>query len=214
MTTATLAASEPVRIEETSAVPTPFVLRTGRGIDFTDEALYELCLANRDWRIERNAEGDLLIMSPTGAETGKRNLELLMALGIWSKSDRTGIAFDSSTGFTLPNGAMRAPDASWIVRSRIDELPAAARKKFLPLCPDFVVELRSPSDSLSVVEAKMDEWLANGARLGWLIDPERRSVTVYRPGAEPELLEDPAEVSGESVLPGFVLELADVWEEL
>ncbi len=211
MTTAILAEKESATI---TAMPAPFVLRMGFGPSLTNDQLFEFCRKNRDWRIERDADGDLLIMSPTGGETGKRNLELLIVLGIWAKHDRTGVAFDSSTGFILSSGAMRSPDASWVLRSRIDQLTAEEKKKFLPLCPDFVVELRSPSDSLSTVEAKMDEWIDNGSRLGFLIDPKRRSVTVYRPGSDPEILEDPVEVSGESVLPGFVLELRDVWEAL
>lgn len=192
----------------------PLVLRSAGVLRLTDDELYQLCRENRDWRIERRAEGDLELMVPTGGETGKRNLELLLALGSWAKRDGTGVAFDSSTGFLLPNGAMRSPDAAWVLRSRLDTLSREEKQRFLPLCPDFVVELRSSSDSLSLIEAKMREWMDNGARLGWLIDPDLRQVRRYRPGSDPEILDEPLEISSDVVLPGFVLDLRDVWEAL
>lgn len=190
----------------------PLVLRLGQELRFNDEELFELCRKNREWRIERSSEGDLLIMAPTGGETGKRNLDLSIELGIWSREDGTGIAFDSSTGFVLPNGAMRAPDASWVRRDRLAGLTPEEKRKFLPLCPDFVAELCSPSDLLPAVEEKMEEYLASGARLGWLIEPDERRVTVYAPGVEPTTLNEPATLSGDPVLPGFVLELDPIWE--
>lgn len=150
-------------------------------------------------------------MPPTGTETGDRDSEINMQLRLWAKRDGTGVAFGSSTGFILPNGAVRSPDASWVVRSRWTSLTAEQRRRFAPLCPDFVVELRSPSDSLRALQDKMQEYMNNWARLGWLIDPEQRRVYVYRPGASVQELENPEKVSGEPVLPGFVLDLREVW---
>lgn len=177
----------------------------------SDEALYAFCRLNRDLRIERTREGELIIMSPTGGETGKRNFALTVLFGAWVARDGTGIGFDSSTGFILPNGAERSPDVAWVRKSRWEALTPGQRERFVPLCPDFVVELKSPSDDLRELRAKLAEYMENGAQLGWLIDPEDRSVTVFRPGRAPETLPDPAQVSGEPVLPGFVLEPAAIW---
>lgn len=181
-------------------------------IHLTDDQLYEFCQINRELRIERTAEGDLIIMPPTGGETGKRNSDLIVAIGVWAKQDRSGIVFDSSSGFILPNSATRSPDAAWVRRSRLVTLTPEQKKKFVPLCPDFVIELRSPTDSLSVLQAKMQEYLDNGAQLGWLIDPEQMRVYVYRPDGQVECLENPMEISGEPVLPGFRLNLREIWE--
>jgi len=145
-------------------------------------------------------------------ETGNRNIKIAGRLDAWTERDGTGVAFDSSTGFVLPNGAMRSPDASWFKRERLVNLTAEQKQRFLPLCPDFVIELRSPSDPLATVEAKMREYVENGARLGWLIDPEERKVHVYKPGEAGEILSNPGELSGDPVLPGFVLELKPIWE--
>ncbi len=204
--------------ETTSSAPQPtatgypVTLRVEPVIHLTDDELFEVCAMNRELRIERSAAGELLIMTPTGGETSARNSEISLQLGQWARSDGTGRAFDSSGGFILPNGALRSPDASWVALSRLDALTPEQKKKFLPLCPDFVVELRSPSDTVPVLEHKMQEYIANGARLGWIIDPEERRVVVYTPDAPARVLEDPDSVSAEPVLPGFRLALADIWE--
>ncbi len=176
-------------------------------IDLTDEQFFELCQRNRDYQFERTELGELLIMSPTGSETGNRNIELAYQLQAWSRQNNLGIAFDSSTGFKLPNGAERSPDASWIRRERWEALTSTERKKFAPICPDFVVELRSETDSLKDLQAKMREYIENGARLGWLIDRKNQRVEIYRPGKDVEILLSPVSLSGEDVLPGFVLDL-------
>jgi Uma2 family endonuclease len=177
-----------------------------------DDAFFEFCGANPDLRIERTAEGDILVMPPANSETGGQNFTLAGLFFMWARADGTGKGFDSSTGFTLPNGAIRAPDLSWVRLSRWEALSPSERRKFAPICPDFAVELRSPSDVLGDQQKKMEEYLANGAQLGWLIDPQERKVTVYRTGHPVECLEDPAQVSGASHLPGYVLDLAAVWD--
>jgi Uma2 family endonuclease len=181
-------------------------------ITMTSEQFFKLCQLNRDLRLERTAEGDILVMPPTGARTGARGLRLAVQVGSWAERDGSGIAFDSSTGFELPNGATRSPDVAWVRRGRLESVTPAQREKFLPLCPDFVVEVRSPSDSLRVTQEKMNEYRANGAQLGWLIDAGARRVYVYRPGAPVECLDGPTQLSGDPVLPGFVLNLAPIWE--
>ena len=189
----------------------PLVLRLGPAVDLSEDQFFTLCQINHELRIERNAAGELLIMPPAGSGTGDRNAEITMQLRLWAKRDGTGIAFDSSAGFTLSNGATRSPDASWIARSRWEGLTREQRERFAPLCPDFVLELRSPSDRLRDLQDKMQEYLANGARLGWLVDPGPRHVYVYRPAAPVERLEHPDTVSGDPVLPGFVLDLHEIW---
>ena len=149
------------------------LLHLRSSVNLTDNQLFELCLANRELQIERTAEGDLIIMPPVGGETGWRNAELTAALVGWAHRDGTGVAFDSSAGFLLPNGAMRSPDAAWVRRVRLEKLTPEQKRKFIPLCPDFVVEIRSPTDSLRALQAKMQEYITNGAALGWLIDPIR-----------------------------------------
>jgi len=178
----------------------------------TDDEFFEFCQLNRDLRIEMTSEGEMIIMLPVGSEGGGRNFNLAVEFGVWAKADGTGKGFDSSTGFTLPNGAKRAPDLSWIRLDRWNAIPKKQQKKFAPICPDFVVELRSESDALEPLQAKMAEYLANGAQLGWLIDPLERKVYIYRPQTPVECLEDPGQVSGEPLLPGFVLEMREVWE--
>jgi Uma2 family endonuclease len=180
-------------------------------IELTDEQFYQLCINNRDLRLERNAKGDLIIMPPTGGETSNRNGRLIQQLFNWSDRDATGIAFDSSGGFKLPNGSDRSPDASWIPKERWNALTSEQRQKFLPLCPDFVIELRSPSDNLKTLQDKMKEYIENGTRLGWLINPQKRQVEIYRQNQEIEVLESPNSLSGEDVLPGFVLNLESIW---
>jgi Uma2 family endonuclease len=189
----------------------PLVLRLAPVIAMSDQQFFELCQLNRDLRIERTSQGDLVIMPPTGSETGGINFKLTGALYHWVEADGTGVGFDSSTGFTLPNGAMRSPDLAWVKRSRWEALTPEQRKGFAPLCPDFVLELRSPSDSLEYVQAKMREYLDNGAQLGWLIDLIEKKVYVYRPQVPVECLDDPPTLPGDPVLPGFVLELGRVW---
>jgi Uma2 family endonuclease len=180
------------------------------GIPMTDDQFWQLCQNHPDLRFERTAQGELIIMSPTGGITGNRNSGLNYQLYGWNQKTKLGKAFDSSTGFKLPNGADRSPDASWITIDRWDSLTLDQQTRFVPLCPDFVVELRSPSDSLAEVQAKMQEYLENGARLGWLIDPQRQVVEIYRPGQAVEICHAPGSLSGEAVLPGFVLDLAEI----
>ena len=163
-------------------------------------------------RIERSAEGDIAVVAPTGGETGARSGRLFAAVFRWAEDDGSGVAFDSSTGFELPNGAVRSPDAAWVARARLARLPAEDKQGFLPLCPDFVIELLSPSDSRAVVRRKMEEYRDNGARLGWLIDPVRRQVVIYRAEGGAEQRTGSGVLTGESVLPGFMLDVAAVWE--
>ena len=193
------------------AYASPLVVRLRPALDVSEDQFFALCQLNRDLRIERNAEGELLIMPPTGGGTGRRNAEITWLLVDWAKRDGTGVPFDSSTGFRLPNTAVRSPDAAWMLTARFDAIPADQREKFIPACPDFALELRSPSDQLSDVQTKMQEYLDNGLRLGWLLDPEPRHVYVYRPNAPVERLDDPATVAGDPELPGFVLNLRAIW---
>lgn len=191
----------------------PYVtLRMSPALELTDEQFFNLCQINSDLRLERTAEGDIIVMPPTGGETGTRNTSITGQLYVWTKQDGTGTAFDSSTGFSLPNGSDRSPDAAWISHARLAQLTAEQKKKFIPLCPEFVIELRSQSDDLAELQAKMEEYIANGARLGWLIDPEERRVFVYRPGAAVEELKNVTQVSGEPELAGFTLDLREIWE--
>ena len=189
----------------------PVILQLRPVLELTDQQLYDFSQLNRDLRIERSAEGELLIMPPTGGETGRRNAEIIVQLGVWAKSGGTGTIFDSSTGFHLPNGAVRSPDAAWVRRARLESLSGEQRRQFIPLCPDFVIELRSITDSLSLLQGKMQEYLDNGTQLGWLIDPEERRVHVYRPGMPVEGMENPEAVSGAPLLAGFSLDLQQVW---
>lgn len=176
-----------------------------------DEALFAFCAANPELRIERSPNGEILIMPPTGGESGRLNFRIAMQLGRWVERDGTGVGFDSSTGFLLPNGAERSPDASWISLARWDALTRAQRRSFPPLCPDFVIELKSPSDSLASLQEKLEEYIACGARLGWLLDPDARTVHVYRPNSAPNVLNGPSSVDAAPELPGFVLDLSEVW---
>jgi Uma2 family endonuclease len=177
----------------------------------SDDEFYEFCRLNRELRIERTSDGDLVIMAPAGGESGRRNFSLTGAFSAWVEQDGSGVGFDSSTGFTLPSGAVRSPDVAWVKRSRWEKLGSRERERFPPICPDFVVELRSATDSPAALQAKMAEYIACGALLGWLIDPLERRVRVYRQGAPLETLEDPETLSGDPVLPGFVLDLRRLW---
>ncbi|AFY35385.1 Uma2 family endonuclease [Calothrix sp. PCC 7507] len=178
------------------------------GLYVTQEQFAALAAANRDLRLERTAQGELIVNPPTGWETGERNRSLTGQLDRWyEENEDLGKAFDSSTGFILPNGATRSPDASWVSQERWEALTPEQKGTFANICPDFVVELRSSSDSLKSLQAKMREYIDNGARLGWLIDPQQRRVEIYRPGKDVEVLENPTELSGEAMLPGFLLNL-------
>jgi Uma2 family endonuclease len=180
-------------------------------LELTDEQFFQICQANRDLKFERTASGELIIMPPTGGETGNRNGRLNQQLFNWTDADGTGIAFDSSTCFKLPNGADRSPDAAWIKLERWDALSDEEKQKFPPICPDFVIELLSPSDSLKTTLEKMKEYIDNGVRLGLLINRKSRQVEIYRQGKDVEVLEFPATVSGEDVLKGFILNVGMIW---
>ncbi|MEH2140972.1 Uma2 family endonuclease [Nostoc sp.] len=190
----------------TTTLPSTLKLK----IDLTDEQFFQMCQKNRDYRFERTASGELLIMPPTGSDTGNRNFDMVVELGIWNKQTKLGKGFDSSTGFTLPNGAERSPDVSWVKIERWNALTPEQQEKFAPICPDFVVELRSRTDSLKELQDKMQEYIENGAQLGWLIDRKNKRVEIYRPGKDVEILDNPTSLSGENVLPGFVLHLQQI----
>jgi Uma2 family endonuclease len=177
-------------------------------LELTDEQFYQLCQHNQDLRLERSAQGELIIMPPTGGRTGNRSIKLAAQLENWSSQTNLGVAFDSSTCFKLPNGADRSPDAAWVQRQRWDALTETQQEQFPPLCPNFVVELRSKTDALKPLQNKMQEYMDNGAQLGWLIDPQTKQVEVYRSHQAKEVLQNPETLSGETVLPGFVLNLA------
>ena len=179
---------------------------------FSDEEFLDFCRRNPDARIERDSNGEIAIMAPTSSETGGMNFDLALAFGIWTKKDSSGKAFDSSTGFTLPNNALRSPDISWIKLDRWNSLPDEKRIGFARICPDFVIELRSESDTLQKLQSKMQEYIENGSSLGWLIDPIERRIYVYRPGVDIEIMENPAVVSGEPLLKGFELNLTEIWD--
>ena len=172
-------------------------------LKFTDDEFWDFCRQNDAMRIEMTKEGDVIIMPPTGWDTGERNSEINFQLKLWAKKDKRGKICESSTGFKLPNGATVSPDASWVLNERLEKFTAKQREKFLPLCPDFVLELRSASDSLKDLQSKMREYIENGARLGWLIDPKNKRVHVYRANGEVEILENLQTVSGEDVLIDF-----------
>ncbi len=189
----------------------PLLLKMSPAIEMTETQFFEFCQLNRDLRIERTGRGDLIIMPPTGSETGNRNLKLSQQLANWTDEDETGIAFDSSTGFTLPNGAIFSPDAAWIKLEKWNAIAPEKRLKFAPICPDFVVELRSPSDRLQPLKDKLQEYIDNGASLGWLIDRKNKKVYIYRPEMEVECLDNPSTVSDDRVLSGFILNLEKIW---
>jgi Uma2 family endonuclease len=182
-----------------------------QSVELTDEEFYRLCRDNPQLRLELTAQRELVIMAPTGSKTGWRNSKLNQRLANWAEQDGTGLCFDSSAGFHLPNGANRSPDASWVQRQRWDALTEAQQEGFAPLGPDFVVELRSPEDPLPALQDKMAEYIDSGARLGWLIDPQDKCVFVYRPGQPVECLQDPKTINGGPLLRGFVLNLPEIW---
>jgi Uma2 family endonuclease len=178
---------------------------------FNDEQFYQLCQANRDLRFELTATGELIVMPPTGGATGKRNSDINFELSLWNRQTNSGVVFDSSTGFKLPNGANRSPDAAWIPIEKWNALTPEQKDKFLPLCPDFVIELRSSTDVLKTLQDKMQEYIDSGTRLGWLINPQEKQVEIYRQGREKEVLDNPMNLSGEDILSGFVLNLQMIW---
>ena len=183
-----------------------------RSRKLSDDDFFLFCRENPDVRIEMDKNGDIEIMAPTGAETGIKNFKLIGEFAAWVKKNGTGEGFDSSTGFRLPNGATRSPDLSWMPLEKWNAIPKSKRKKFAPVCPDFVVELRSETDSLEKLKSKMEEYMESGASLGWLIDAASRKVYVYRQNAGIEILENPKEISGGELLKGFTLKMTDIWE--
>lgn len=194
---------------ETRAV---FEIRAGRPMN--NDEFYEFCATNPALRIERDATGEIVIMPPAGFETGYRNNELCRQLGNWARTDGRGVALDSNTEYLLPNGAARSPHASWVLKRRLAPFSKEEKRRFLPLCPDFLVELTSPTDRLPRVKIKMREWIANGAELGWLIDADHQTVHVYRPGGEPEQISGIDRIAGEGPVSGFDLQLGDIWTGL
>ncbi|HBQ98088.1 MULTISPECIES: Uma2 family endonuclease [unclassified Roseofilum] len=180
-------------------------------INLTDEQFWQLCHENDNLQFEKTAQGELIVMPPTGGNTSERNADLTFQLQAWNRQTKLGKVFDSSGCFQLPNGANRAPDSSWVKLERWDALTEKEQDRFVPLCPDFVVELMSPSDTLSQTQAKMIEYINNGAQLGWLINRKQRRVEVYRPQQEVEILDNPQTISGEFILPGFILDLSTIW---
>ena len=207
-TTATI--ESPAPPQDVIHLSSPLVLDFS-AVEMTDDQLVKFCADNGDLRIELTAERKLIVMPPANPETSSKNYSINGELYVWSKQDGTGVGFESSAGFTLPNGAVRSPDASWMSKERWEAVPEDDKLRFSHVAPDFVAELRSPSDSLAILQNKMEEYIENGVRLGWLIDPFQRQVHIYRLGQTVEVLEYPASVSGESVLPGFVLNLQEIW---
>jgi Uma2 family endonuclease len=178
----------------------------------SDEDLMRFCAANETLRVERDANGEILVMTPAGNRTGMRNTAIIAALYAWAEQDGRGYVFDSNTGFTLPDNSMRSPDAAWVKAARWDALSGEEKERFSHICPEFIVELRSPSDNLGELQTKMEGWIANGAQVGWLVDPIERVVTIYRPGQAPEVHPEPSSVQGDGVVAGFELVMARVWE--
>ena len=210
VTTAPKPPTQPTADHDTG-IP-PLVLKLSPAIEMDDDQFAHFCSLNRDLRIERTATGELEIMAPAFSQTGNRQSKISYQLEGWTQRDGTGMAFSPPAGFTLPNGAIREPDASWISRTRLQALTPEQRSGFYKICPDFVIELRSDSDRLSVLQAKMQEYIANGAQLGWLIDPLDRSVYIYRPNRDVEILQNPETISADPTLPGFTLDLREVWD--
>jgi Uma2 family endonuclease len=190
---------------------TPFTIDLSPIIRLTDDQFELLCAANPDTKFERTPTGEIVIMSPTGGETGMNNATLIARFVVWNEQTNLGKVFDSSTCFKLPNGGDRSPDVAWVERSRWDALTPEQKRRFPPICPDFVLELLSPTDNLSTTQTKMQEYLNSGARLGWLLNPEDKQIEIYRPGQPVEVFQAPATLSGESVLPDFTLNLEWFW---
>jgi Uma2 family endonuclease len=182
-----------------------------KSVNLTDEQFYRLCGDNPELRFELTAQKELLIMSPTGSKTGWRNAKITHRLATWSEQDGTGVYFDSSAGFTLPNGAKRSPDGAWVRREVWEALTDEQQDRYAPICPDFAIELRSPTDTLSDLQEKLKEYIENGTQLGWLFDPKNKRAYIYRPNQPPELLEDSSSMSGDPVLPRFVFDPREIW---
>lgn len=180
-------------------------------IQLDREQFYKICEENPELKLERTAKGNLIVMSPTGGETGRKNANLIGQLWMWNEQTQKGEVFDSSTGFSLPNGSDRAPDVAWLEKSRWESLTLEQREKFIPLCPDFVIEMLSPSDNLKQTQEKLTEYMDNGCRLGWLINRRHKTVEIYRPNQTPEIIKKPFSLSGENVLLGFNLSLSKFW---
>jgi Uma2 family endonuclease len=179
-----------------------------------DEEFFDFCMNNPDLKIEREANGEIVLMPPAGGESSFRNNDIQFELTTWSRKDGRGRVFGPDVSFVLPSGAVRGPDAAWILKTRIEALSREQKRRFLPLCPDFVIELLSPSDRISKAKLKMQEWIDNGASLGWMLDPEHRTVWIYRPEQEPEQIKNPLFVDGEGPVEGFRLDVAVAWEDL
>lgn len=190
---------------------TSIVLNLKPFVELSDDQFYELCQNHRDLKFERTAQGELVIVAPVGGEGGNREADLIGDLVYWNRQTQLGKVFSSSTCFKLPNGGDRSPDAAWVALERWNQLTPEQQKKFPPLCPDFVIELRSESDALEPLQQKMQEYLSNGLRLGWLVNPQDRQVEIYRANQPKQVLQNPQQVNGEDVLPGFVFELAILW---
>ena len=186
-------------------------LELGLLANMADDQFFDLSQKYADFKFERNAQGDLIVMPPTGGDTGNYNFELTTEFGIWNRQTKLGVGFDSSTGFKLPNGAERSPDVAWIKKERWDALTPEQQRKFPPICPDFVLELMSSSDNLAVAQAKMQEFQANGVKLGWLIQRQTKRVEIYRSGQPMEVLIAPQTLSGENILLGFILDMTIFW---
>lgn len=187
------------------------VLRMRPAIKLSEDQFFDFCQLNIEWAIERSSAGELEIMAPSGGESSRVNLYIAAQLIRWALNDRGGVVYDSSAGFILPNDAIRSPDAAWVRRERFEQLNASQKVRFVPLCPDFVIEVRSPSDSLPALRRKMEEYRANGAQLGWLIDPIDRRVEVFAGDTDVQIREAPETLAGEPVLPGFTLDLSLIW---
>ncbi len=188
---------------KTIVVPDRFIV--------TQEQFEQIAIANRDLRLERTAKGELIVMPPAGSDTGRKNADISGQLYVWNKKTKLGFVFDSSAGFILPNGAERSPDASWIEKSRWEALTKEQQEKFAPICPDFVIELKSKSDRLKTLEAKMEEYIENGAKMGWLIEPENKQVQIYYPDRAVEICSNISSISGYNLLPEFELDLTEIW---
>lgn len=201
-----------MQVTETSAPPGVLVLHIPDEIRFDNERLFLLCEANEDVHIEREANGDIIVMSPTGSRGSSREADVIRQLGMWAEIDGTGVVFSSAGGFVLPNGAMRAPDAAWIRSQKVEPFSEDEQDKFLPVAPDFVVEIRSRSESLPWLQRKLEEYIENGVEMGWLIDPADRTVYVYKQGKARMTFRDIEQISGDPVLPGFVLKLERIWK--
>ena len=188
-----------------------YKLNINKLVNLDSDKFYELCSDNPQLRLEKNAIGEIIIMSPTGSETSRKNALLVFLFSSWNESKQLGEIFDSNAGFTFPNGAIRSPDVSWIEKTRWNTLSTSQQDKFAPIVPDFVLELKSKSDNLAELQAKMVEYIGQGVKLAWLINPENKNIEIYRYGVDKQVLENPAKLSGEAVLPDFELNLSKVW---